>query len=78
MLTVFLSKRLFHDPLENFLGRQRQRGGASENPSMAEFCTNTQAMRVVDTVCADVSRGNCRGNVEESQDVEKSQQPLPK
>ena len=26
------------------------RGGASENPSVAEFCTNTQTLRVVDTV----------------------------
>ena len=64
-VTCFLSQRLSQDPLEKFFGSQRQRGGTSENPNVAEFCKNTQALRVINTACADVSRGNCRGNTEE-------------
>ena len=73
----FLSERLCQDPLEKFFGCQCQRGGTSENPTGAELCTNTQALRVVNTVCGNVVRGNCRGNVGES-DKEKENEPLPK
>ena len=59
---VFLSEKLSQDPLEKFFGCQRQRGGTSDNPNVAEFCKNTQALRVINSVCGDVSRGNCRGN----------------
>lgn len=34
--------------------------GTSENPNCAEFCKNTQALRVINTACA---KGNCRGNI---------------
>ena len=57
----FFSERLSQDPLEKFFGCQRQRGGVNENPTVEEFCQNTQALRVINTVCRDV-RGNCRGN----------------
>ena len=78
-VTVFLSERLSQDPLEQFFGCQRQRGGTSENPNMAEFCKNTQALRVINSVCGDVSRGNCRGNkCVHSLDIEKENIPLPK
>ncbi len=58
---VFLSERLSQDPLEKFFGTQRQRGKAHENPSVKEFCHNTQALRVINLFCADPVRGNCRG-----------------
>ena len=73
----FLSERLSQDPLEKFFSCQRQRGRTGENPNVAEFCCNTQAIRVIDTVCANVSKGNCRGNVERL-DTDKENQPLPK
>ena len=57
---VFLSNRICQDPLENFFGHQRQRGRVNENPNVAEFLKNTQALRVINTTCATV-RGNCRG-----------------
>ncbi len=60
-VTVFLSNRLCQDPLENFFGCQRQRGRVNENPNVAEFIKNTQALRIVTTTCATV-RGNCRGS----------------
>lgn len=56
----FLSERISQDPLEKFFGNQRQRGGVNENPTVKEFCNNTQALRVINTVCRDV-KGNCCG-----------------
>ena len=50
----FLSERISQDPLEKFFGNQRQRGGVNENPNVKEFCQNTQALRVINTVCRDV------------------------
>ena len=60
-VTVFLSERLCQDPLEKFFGCQRQRGGTNENPTVQEFCRNTQALRVVNSVCGNIKKGNCRG-----------------
>ena len=57
---AFLSMNLCQDPLENFFGCQRQRGVTSEN-NVAEFTQNTQALRVVNSLCRDPIRGNCRG-----------------
>ena len=73
----FLSERMSQDPLENFFGCQRQRGRTSENPTVQEFCKNTQALRVVNSVCASVSKGNCRGR-KQPIDLEKENKPLTK
>jgi hypothetical protein len=59
-ITVFMSNRLCQDPLENFFGQQRQRGRVNENPCVAEFLKNTQALRVINSTCSTI-RGNCRG-----------------
>lgn len=56
----FLTSRVNQDPLEKFFGLQRQRGGVNENPNVKEFLDNTQALRVINSVCGDV-RGNVRG-----------------
>ena len=59
---AFLSNNICQDPLECFFGRQRQRGGTHDNPTVADFLNNTQALRVVDSFCHDpIVRGNCRG-----------------
>jgi hypothetical protein len=60
-VSVFLSNRLCQDPLENFFGQQRQRGRVNENPNAQEFLKNTQALRVVNGLCPNISKGNCRG-----------------
>ena len=52
-VNTFLSEKLSQDPLEQFFGCQRQRGGTSENPNVAEFCKNTQALRVINTACGE-------------------------
>ena len=50
----FLSEKLSQNPLEKFFRCQCQR---STNPSCEEFCTNTQALRVADSLCADLGKG---------------------
>ena len=74
---VFLSEKISQDPLEKFFSCQWQRGGTSENPNVTEFCKNTQALRVINSVCGNVSRGNCRGN-KHVVDTENENAPLPK
>lgn len=71
----FLSERISQDPLENFFGVQRQRGRTGENPNVAQFCKNTQAIRLINSVCANV-KGNCRGR-KQCIDMEDNN-PLPK
>ena len=39
-----MSNMICQDPIEKFFGQQRQRGGAHENPNVAEFIKNTQAL----------------------------------
>lgn len=58
---AFLSQNLCQDPLECFFGCQRQRGGTSDNPTIAQFYDNTQALRVINNFCRGPVRGNCRG-----------------
>ena len=76
----FLSQRICQDPLENFFGQQRQRGGMHDNPNVKEFIANTQALRVVNmTKFTPVKRGNCRGNKEDEEiSVKENSEPLPK
>ena len=74
----FLSQRICQDPLENFFGRQRQRGGNHDNPSVKEFMHNTQALRVAKTF--KIHKGNCRKGTEEDEEmsVKENSQPIPK
>ena len=58
---ALLSCHLCQEPLENFFGCQRQRGGTNDNPNALEFSQNTQALRVVDSFCWEPVIGNCRG-----------------
>ena len=74
---VFLSERISQDPLEKFFGCQRQRGKTNENPNVQQFCKNSQALRVINGTCGNVSKGNCRGS-KYSIDWEKENRPLPK
>ena len=76
---VFLSQRICQDPLENFFGCQRQRGGTHDNPNMQEFQKNMQALRVINSFARGPAKGNCRGFKECNQvDMQKENKPLPK
>lgn len=80
-VTSFLSQRICQDPLENFFGCQRQRGGVHDNPNVQEFVKNTQALRVINSFCKGPSRGNCRGGlklVSNSRVTDQENEPLPK
>ncbi len=58
---AFLSNHICQDPLENYFGCQRQRGGTSDNPTVQEYYKDTEALRVVNSFCRGPVRGNCRG-----------------
>lgn len=74
---AFLSNRICQDPLENFFGCQRQRGGTHDNPSVQEFFKNTEALRVVNSFCRGAVKGNCRG--ENSKSIsEQDSEPIEK
>ena len=78
-VTALLSEKICQDPLENFFGCQRQRGGTSNNPTVAEFCKNTQALRIVNSLCTDVKRGNSRGKrLSSYADGPRKEEPLAK
>ena len=49
-----------------FFWLQRQRGVAHNNQNVSQFAKNTQALRVVNSLCKSSDKGNCRrGSVEE-------------
>ena len=54
---VFLSEKISQDTLEKFFGCQHQSGGTSDDPTLAEFLKNTNALPVTNTVCRNVLHG---------------------
>ena len=54
-----LSERVSQDPLENYFGQQRARGGRNENPSIQQCVHNAAALRVQKSMALDPVRGNC-------------------
>ena len=77
-VTIFLSRRICQDPIEIFFGCQRQRGGTHDNPTVLEYQQNTQSLRVVNSFCRNIAKGNCRGNKENTDIFEKESSPLPR
>ena len=73
---VLLSERFNQDPLESFFGKQRQRGGGSDNPNVAQFLTGTSSLRLQRSVALQPLRGNTRRK-RQSIDVA-DDTPLPK
>ena len=57
---ALLSSRLCcQDLLEQFFGKQRQRGGTNDNPNICQFENNTSTIRVADSVILSSPHGNC-------------------
>ena len=54
-----LSERLSQDPLENYFGCQRGRGGRNENPSVGSTLDSAQSIRVQRSLALKPVRGNC-------------------
>lgn len=77
---TFLSERISQDPLENYFGQQRARGGRNENPSMQQCLHNAAAIRVQKSLATDPVRGNCgrKRRLYGDQQPEIDNTPLPK
>lgn len=54
-----LSERFCQDPLEEFFGHQRSKGGRSDNPTVQQFIDNTVSLRVQKTTALYIKHGNC-------------------
>ena len=54
-----LSKTLSKDPLENYFGQQRARGGRNENQNLQQSLHNAAAIRVQKSMATNPVRGNC-------------------
>ena len=57
---TLLSERFSQDPLENYFGKQRARGGRCDNPTLKESLQNAVAIRAQRSMELDRVQGNCR------------------
>lgn len=74
-----LSERFNQDPLESFFGKQRARGGRSDNPTAKRFIENTQAIRVGRSLALGGSSSVKRAlEFEDFDSIEELYQPLRK
>ena len=76
-----LSERISQDPLENYFGQLRARGGRNENPNLQQCLHNAAAIRIQKSLATDPVRGNCsrkRQLFNDSQPPEITDTPLPK
>lgn len=55
------SEKFSQDPLEEHFGRQRRRGGSSDNPTLLEFGNQELALNVMRSDLMQDIRGNTRG-----------------
>ena len=55
-----LSECFSQDPLENYFGQQRARGGRSDNPTVQRSLHNACALSVQKSMALDPVRGNSR------------------
>lgn len=74
----FLSEKISQDPVENYFGKQRARGGRNENPTLHQCVYNAAALRVQRSMALDPVRGNCRRKRLFSSENEIDNTPLPK
>ena len=69
--------KLTQDSLKSFFGKQRMRGGYSDNPNVATFLYGAQSLRVQDSTAVKPTRGNCKHG-RNSESIVVDEQPLPK
>ena len=74
------SERFNQDPLESFFGKQCQRGGYHDNPTVKDFIYGTQSLRVQGSLARDPKRGNCHKGHQDKQGeiIARDDAPLPK
>lgn len=71
-----LIERISQDPLENFFGMQRARGGRCDNPIVQNCLTNAVAIRAQKSLQLDAVKGNCRRKRAQEEVIDST--PLPK
>ena len=71
----FMSEKLCQDPLEGFFGKQRMRGGYSDNPTVQSFLYGTVSLRTQKSVALAPKRGNCK---RQHATIDFDETPLPK
>jgi len=57
-VSFVLSVKFCHDPLENFFGKQKMKGGYSEKPTVRSFTYGTSSLHVQGLVAGSPVRGN--------------------
>lgn len=72
-----LSEKFCQDPLESYFGKQRYKGGRSDNPSIKEFIDNAVSLRVQGSAALEPLRGNC-SRKRKSGPLQVDETPLPK
>lgn len=75
-----LSERVSQDPLENYFGQQRSRGGRNEHPTLQQCVQNAAALRVQKSQALDPVRGNCsrKRRLQDTESLKIDNTPLPK
>ena len=73
----FLSEKFCQDPLESYFGKQRYKGGRSDNPSVKEFIDNSVSLRVQGSAALEPLRGNC-SRKRQHRPLQVDETPLPK
>ncbi len=73
-----LSERFSQDPLENYFGQQRARGGRNEHPNLQQCLHNAAAIRIQKSIATDPVRGNCKRKRYLNQEQIIDDTPLPK
>ena len=75
---TFLSNIIGQDTLENCFGCHRQKGGTSDNPTIKEYYSKIESLRVINSFCRSQVRGNCRGFNSYKEVDENDILPIPK
>ena len=75
-VSYLLTERFSQDPVEAFFGRQRYKGGCSNNPSVKEFLSNAASLQVQGSAALEPLRGNCKRKSDTSMPIDDT--PLPK
>ena len=73
-----LSERFSQDPLENYFGQQRARGGRNDNPTIQQCVDNSAALRIQKSQALDPVRGNCSRKRLFKEPPQIDNTPLPK
>ena len=75
-----LSERFSQDPIENYFGKQRSRGGRNEHPNLQQCMTNAGALRMQGSIALDPVRGNSSRKrwINNDESIAIDSTPLPK